>query len=656
MKIQGFILAFFLFSFGISFSQIVINELDSDTEGIDYEEFIELKTEEPFAPLDDYVLVFFNGSVAGENKSYLTIDLEGYTSDINGIFLIGSTFVSPVPDLLIPPNIIQNGVDAVGIYVGNADDFPNWTLATTDNLIDALVYGNSHPVSTDLLELLGQTEQIDENINNNKDFESIQRNPDGTYFVGPPTPGANNDGSGVILNGISVEIPNDQYEEGETFEITFTTENPVEVDLNFDFSLNNENFNEEDFSGFTSVFIPQGETSASVSIHLIEDGIEEGDEILIFQFGLLPPEFRRLNDFLEVRVIDLDFRVADFGTPLNPTYGLVESTQPEGYYDSLDGLSGDDLRQALQDIIANPDVVRAHSYADMIDVLKQTDQNPENSNEVWLVYLEKGRSKLDFQTTSSSMGKWNREHTFPRSRAGYEARQGDDIADGINIFWPSHADSLRHGFSDAFALRAADGPENTVRSNQNYGPQEYDGPEGTMGSFYGDVARGVLFLEIRYNGLSIVEGYPSAENLGQLGDLQSLLEWHQTDPPDDFEMNRNNIIYNWQKNRNPFIDYPELVDYLWGEKVGEVWHQPDMKIPQHQPEQIKIYPNPTTNRLFIEGNNELTVIEIYTMEGRKLKDFSLENKNYLDLNLASGIYILKLHTPYKIFHKKLIIK
>lgn len=637
-------------------AQIVINELDSDTEGIDLEEFIELKTDLPFANLDDYVLVFFNGSASGGNKSYLTIDLEGYTSDVNGIFLIGSTYVSPIPDLLIPPNVIQNGEDAVGLYYGNADDFPDWTLATTDNLIDAIVYGNSHPVSIDLLELLGQTEQINEKINNNTDFESIQRNDDGTYFVGPPTPGTNNDDSGIQLNGITVEIPSGQYMEGDNFQINFTTENPVGDTLSFDFSLNNENFDEDDFTGETSVTILPGGNSASVDIHLIEDEVEEGDEILIFQFGLLPPEFRRINDFLEVRVVDLDFSVADFGSPLNPTYDKVESLQPEGYYDSLDGLAGEDLRQALQNIIANPEVVRAHTYADMINLLQETDQNPENSNQVWLLYLEKGRSKLDFQTTSNSNGKWNREHTFPRSRAGYEARQGDDIPDGINVFWTSNADSLRHGFSDAFALRVADGPENTVRSNQNYGPAAYDGPEETVGSFYGDVARGVLFLDVRYNGLNIVEGYPPTTNIGELGDLQTLIEWNQIDPPDDFEMNRNNIIYNWQKNRNPFIDYPELIDYIWGDKVGETWHQPDMNLIKYVIPQIKVYPNPTSEGIYLSGIKNNTRLEIFSMDGRKLKTNQVQDQTYIELNLSSGIYLLKIHSHNRFYTKRLIVR
>lgn len=190
-----------------------------------------------------------------------------------------------------------------------------------------------------------------------------------------------------------------------------------------------------------------------------------------------------------------------------------------------------------------------------------------------MLYTEEGRAKLDFQTTSNSVGKWNREHTFPRSRGGFFSIEEDDIADGINVYWETNADSLRHSNSDAHALRATDGPENSARGNLHYG--EYVGPVGTFGSFKGDVARSVLYLDIRYNGLQIVNGFPDI--VGQLGDLTTLLDWHRNDLPDDFEMNRNNVVYTWQLNRNPFIDHPDLVKYFWGNKIGEVWNAGDFK-------------------------------------------------------------------------------
>ena len=51
----------------------------------------------------------------------------------------------------------------------------------------------------------------------------------------------------------------------------------------------------------------------------------------------------------------------------------------------------------------------------------------------------------------------------------------------------------------------------------------------------------------------------SLTNLSNIGDLATLLQWHELDPVDDFEINRNNLIYGFQNNRNPFIDHPELV-------------------------------------------------------------------------------------------------
>ena len=96
MKSQ-FLLGLVLLVSPFSYSQIVINELDCDTPGTDDKEFVELLSETPNFPLDGYVIVFFNGSASvstGLDRSYLALDLDGYTTDINGLFLIGSNTVS----------------------------------------------------------------------------------------------------------------------------------------------------------------------------------------------------------------------------------------------------------------------------------------------------------------------------------------------------------------------------------------------------------------------------------------------------------------------------------------------------------------------------------------------------------------------------------
>ena len=660
MKIKSTLVIIVFFFISVCFSQtVVINELDSDTPSIDDKEFIELLSNIPNFSLDGYVLVFFNGSTDGADSSYLTIDLSGYTTDVNGLLLIGSNAVVPTPQLLIAPNLIQNGPDAVALFTGTAEDFPEGTLATTTNLVDALAYETGSAEAQSLWALLGLSGQVIEGPNNNTD--SIQRfddgleNPDSiSYLATIPTPRALNDGSGIILNGILTTVSQAQYDEGMAFDITFTSEQNVTSDLNINFSLNNQGFNTSDYTGNTSVIIPSGFNTVSTTITLIDDILDEGDEVLKISISTLPTEYLRLNNNLEIRVVDNDFTMAPFGTPLYPTTGIVASTQPTGYYDSINGLSNTTpttLEQGVQNIIANPAIVRAQTYADVIDILEEADQNPANSNEVWLLYTEQGRAKLDIQTTSNNAGTWNREHTFPRSLAGYNSIDLDEIRDGKDVFWITKADSLRHGNSDAHALRAADGPENSSRNNQHYG--QYNGPSGTAGSFKGDVARSVLYMQIRYNGLSIENGFPSTQ--GQMGDLVTLLDWHRNDPPDDFEMNRNNIVYEWQFNRNPFIDMPELVEYIWGNQAGMVWDN-SLSVSDFSVETIKIYPNPINDQLFISGkNNEYNVV-IFSSDGRKLQSKTLKNNSPFNLDLATGLYYARISSEGKTETKKFLVR
>ncbi len=648
-KLLAVILLFFACT--TLFSQVVINELDCDTPGIDDQEFVELKSDTPNFSLDGYVLVFFNGSSSGGDSSYMTIDLDGAVTDVNGLLLIGSSTVTPFPQFLISPNVIQNGADAVAIYLGDDTDFPEGTLATQTNLIDALAYDTNDSDDTNLMALLGLTEQISEGASNNTN--SIQRNDDGSYTATTPTPRALNEGGGVVFNAISISTALTQHGEGDTFDITFTAQENVTADFQFDFTLNNGTFDTSDFTGTTTVTIPNGQNTVTTTITIVDDAIDEGDEELLIRFLGLEPPYIPFNNFIKIRVIDNDFTVAPFGTPINPSYGVVESTQPSGYYNSLDELSDTALRQALQDIIAEEGVVRAQTYTDVIDILKEADQNPENSNQVWLVYLEQGRAKLDFQTTSNNVGTWNREHTFPRSRGGFDSIEEDEISDGIDIFWNTTADSLRHGNSDAHALRAVDGPENSSRGNQFYG--EYNGPSGTLGGFKGDVARSVFYMAVRYNGLEIVNGFPEGLT-GQFGDLATLLDWHRNDPPDDFEMNRNNVVYQWQFNRNPFIDQPDLVEYIWGNMVGQVWNQ-ELGIDDVDVAQIKVYPNPTSRGVYISGINNPASVEVFTVDGRKVytENISVGN-SYLNINVSPGMYLLNIVSEERTIVKKIIVE
>jgi hypothetical protein len=650
MMIKKLLFLIVLISFSAN-AQLVINEFDSDTPSTDDKEFIELKSATPNFSLNGYVLVFFNGTGSQANLSYYVIDLDGLATDANGIVVIGDLLVSPVPARIITDNIFQNGPDGIGLYLGNATDFPNASPATTTNLIDALVYDTGDADAASLMAALGVTSQIDENANSAQTTQSIQRKMDGTYEIKLPTPGANNDGSGVVFNGIAISVPVAETGEGSAINITFTTQTPVASDLTFTFTLNSGSINNPDFTGNTTVFIPAGSSAATTTITFVDDTSDEGDEVAIVKFGAIPSQYNRINDQVQFRVIDNDYTVSPWGTPLNPTYGIVTPTTPAGYYNSLEGKSGAVLKQAIQDIIANPSVVHEHNYGDIETILKACDQNPLNSNQVWLMYVEQPRSKLDLQETGVNTGKWNREHIYPQSRGGFTDGT-DSVADGINVWAPTDANDIMAGHGDAHHIRAEDGPENSIRNNKDYG--EYMGPAGTQGSWRGDVARALFYMACRYNGLNVVNGNPANTTVGQLGDLALLLQWNHTDPSDDFEMNRNNYIYTWQVNRNPFIDFPLLADYVFGANFGQPWFA-SLADSQVDAAKIVLYPNPAKDNIMVAGISEAAKIEIYSILGQKVMEQSFSGESSIHLDLASGIYMAKITSGSKMATKKLVI-
>ena len=641
-----------------SFSQVVINEIDADTFSSDVLEFIELKSTTPTFSLNGYVLVFYNGTTTGlTSVSYFAIDLDGLTTDVNGIIHLGNTQVSPTPAYDFPEAMLQNGPDAVALYSGNATDFPLNTPAHSSGLIDAVAYTSSSTLPTALMTALGETDVPNENLGGTGASKSIQRKTDGTYEIKAPTPGMNYDGSGIIFNYINCIPTVLEVSEGQSFSLNFSTSQTVATSpLVINFSLNNFGFTTSDFTGNLSVTIPVGSTMGSTTITLLNEGNIEGDEELkISVTSPAIPYYLQTNNII-VRVLDANFNVSTYGTPASPTYTLA-STQPTGYYNSIENLAGASLKQTIQNIIANPAEVRVHTYSEVYDIITVADQNPANNNQVWLIYTEAPRSKLDRQVGSSIVGKWNREHIYPQSRGNYGSGIDYDLPpDGFNNWFPTNADDIGAGFTDAHHIRVVDGQENSSRNNKDYGPLDYNGPSGsTANSWKGDVARALFYMAVRYNGLSLVNGNPADSTIGQLGDLATLLAWNQLDPADDFEMNRNNYIYTWQHNRNPFIDYPNLANYIWGANAGQVWNS-SLKTNDFDKLQVVMYPNPANGFVDFFGIDGVGVVEIYNTLGEKVLTKEFANETRIQLNLASGVYLTKITSGSKSVTKKLVIQ
>jgi len=169
---------------------------------------------------------------------------------------------------------------------------------------------------------------------------------------------------------------------------------------------------------------------------------------------------------------------------------------------------------------------------------------------------------------SFSFGTMSREHVFAYSwMPTHPSTSNDQYSDQHHLF-PTHQNNANG--------RRSNHPLGTV-VNVTY--QFLNGKVGTnnlgqtvyepMNSFKGDVARAMLFMTIRYDGLSgndwdfnWLNGtrLPSLSEAPQ--DLNLLLDWCRQDPPDKWEVDRNNYIQSIQQNRNPFTDHPEYTAYI----------------------------------------------------------------------------------------------
>ncbi len=251
--------------------------------------------------------------------------------------------------------------------------------------------------------------------------------------------------------------------------------------------------------------------------------------------------------------------------------GLSTAQVPSGYYSTAEGLTGESLKSALNDII--DDHVKfsyTSSNTDVWDILKETDRDTIDPTKVILIYTG---WTVDAEQEYNAGSGWTREHVWAKSRGNFGTSQGAG--------------------TDVHALRPCDVSVNSARNNRWFGIGEYeyidgDGPTGCYTStsswvweprdeVKGDIARMMFYMDTRYEGengeldLQLIDSIPSDNNTNEPihGLFSVLRQWHIDDPVDDWERNRNDVIYSYQGNRNPFIDHPEFVGKIWGHVLDE---------------------------------------------------------------------------------------
>ena len=242
---------------------------------------------------------------------------------------------------------------------------------------------------------------------------------------------------------------------------------------------------------------------------------------------------------------------------------------PAGYYAGTEGLSGQQLRVRLHQIVRGHKVIPYSSGTrlDVSDALAALDEDSQDTNRVRLLYGNTNTLKSNFGETTG----WNREHSWPNSY-------------GIDSEGPAYSD-LHHLF-------ACDANVNSSRGNKFYDRSwagdgslanpahvEAVGSSTDRDSWQppvdqrGNLARALLYMDVRYAGdvageldLELTDELSLVTSTNRfMGRLTTLLCWHLLDPVDERERQRNEGVFEFQNNRNPFVDHPEFVALLFGD-------------------------------------------------------------------------------------------
>lgn len=261
------------------------------------------------------------------------------------------------------------------------------------------------------------------------------------------------------------------------------------------------------------------------------------------------------------------------------TFGFsLRAAVPAGYYYAADGKSGADLKTALHQIVS---VAHTLAYG-------------SGQGSTW-----EGFSRTDRLADGSV---WDRYSSEVRYFDGYKAVDGMHIEHSFPKSWWGAYEN--NAYRDLHHLYPADGSANSSKNNLPLG--EVTGTPGFdngvskigvngFGSDYtdrcfepadeykGDFARAYFYVVTAYENLYDYWQSPMLDNntypVWRSWALDLLLKWHRQDPPGEVEQARNDSVYAIQGNRNPYIDFPDLVEYVWGDHSDTPYAFPEETAP-----------------------------------------------------------------------------
>ncbi len=245
------------------------------------------------------------------------------------------------------------------------------------------------------------------------------------------------------------------------------------------------------------------------------------------------------------------------------------------YYQAADGKKGKELKTALCGVIYNH---TERSYGDLWTDFVSTDAKP--NGKVWDMYSNKREMEFGTDQDKGSGNQegqyYNREHSMPNSWFG-----GKVLPMYTDLFHMYPTDKVVNNKRGNNPFGETANPSwKSANDFSKLGPCSVEGYTGVVfepnDEYKGDFARTYFYMVTCYEEKlpdwysSNAESRPTLDGNTYPGlndwQLKMLMKWAKNDPVSEKETNRNEAVYGIQNNRNPFIDYPGLEDYIWGDK------------------------------------------------------------------------------------------
>ena len=319
------------------------------------------------------------------------------------------------------------------------------------------------------------------------------------------------------------------------------------------------------------------------------------------------------------------------------------NAQPQGYYNGTEGLTGNALKTALHNIIKTDNHT---SYSGLWSAYQQTDKKP--NGKVWDIYSDVPNGTPSYQYTfgSDQCGSYNGEgDCYNREHLWAQSWTNDDSKHKTDLHHVYPTDGYVNNRRGNYAFGEVNNASWTSQNGGKLGSNTVSGYNGTVfepiDEYKGDIARALMYISVRYYQEDSGWSTSDMTNKSVIKDwaMTMLLRWHEEDPVDDKEINRNNAVYNIQRNRNPFVDYPDFALMIW----DPTWDGVDDQYLTSM--LVNVWPNPTTSTVNIKGEN-LNAVYMYNAMGQLVLIVDLQNtdnQSVIDVSgFNSGIYFMNI--------------